>query len=58
LKKISTKNGDSFSGRLIIGCDGGNSIVKKHGNITSFGWSYNQMGLVCTLEAENDGFTD
>ena len=33
-----------------MGADGMNSIVRKSKNIESFGYSYNQYGLVATLK--------
>lgn len=40
--------------RLLIGADGGNSFVRKNSNIHQYGWSYNQMGLVCTVEVDQN----
>ncbi|SCV70529.1 BQ2448_1923 [Microbotryum intermedium] len=35
--------------RLLIGADGFNSPVKTYSNIESFGWAYNNQGLVASL---------
>lgn len=38
---------------MLVGSDGNKSKVKELGKIRSYGWSYNQMGIVCTLKLAN-----
>ena len=50
ISKLS--NGETIKSTLIIGCDGQNSQTAKFANINRFGWSYNQMSLVCAINHE------
>ena len=45
-------NGETIKSTLIIGSDGQNSQTAKFANINRFGWSYNQMSLVCAIKHE------
>ncbi len=47
---ITTNDGHVIKTRLLVGADGGNSIVRNAMNIPANGWSYNQRGVVCTVE--------
>lgn len=42
--------------RLLIGCDGGRSPVRKFAQIPSRGWAYNRWGIVGTLKYKDTGF--
>jgi 2-polyprenyl-6-methoxyphenol hydroxylase-like FAD-dependent oxidoreductase len=47
---VVTADGRRLRTRLLVGADGGNSIVRNVMNIGSTGWSYGQRGIVCTVE--------
>ncbi|KAM3133846.1 hypothetical protein pb186bvf_014109 [Paramecium bursaria] len=59
LKSIESKEGeylkinDQFYTKLLVGSDGNKSQVKELSRIGTYGKNYNQMGLVCTVEREN-----
>lgn len=36
--------------RLVVGADGGNSLVRQAGNIPTSGWAYNQKAVVAVVE--------
>ncbi len=46
---VKLKSGREVTSNLIIGCDGVNSNVKKIAKISTYGWGYSQMGIVCTV---------
>lgn len=50
--KVVLDNEQHVFTNLIVGADGANSIVRKSFGIETTGWSYNQNGLVATLEIE------
>lgn len=41
-----------IAGRLVVGADGPNSLVRKFAKIETRGWSYERMGVVATLKCE------
>lgn len=41
-----------LSARLVVGADGAQSTVRRLSNISTFGWSYGQEGLVATVRAD------
>lgn len=47
--KISSQE-EPIETRLLIGCDGANSFVRKKFKIPVHGYAYNQMGLVSTVK--------
>lgn len=47
---LELSNGDKIKTRLLIGCDGYNSPVRKFAQIESRGWSYNRWGNVATCK--------
>ncbi|SCW03091.1 LAFE_0G02740g1_1 [Lachancea fermentati] len=49
---VHLSNGDSYKTRLLVGCDGFNSPVRKFSNIESRGWLYNRFGVVATMKLE------
>ncbi|QPG77075.1 hypothetical protein FOA43_004473 [Brettanomyces nanus] len=53
---VKLSNGDTIKTRLLIGCDGGRSPVRKFAGIESRGWAYNTWGIVGTLKYKNTGF--
>ena len=47
---LTTANGPaSIEARLLIGADGHNSPVRSFAGIDTFGWDYNQFGVVATM---------
>lgn len=60
--KVTITNGKSIDGnlqtsneytcRLVVGADGGNSIVRKLSDIKTFGWSYGQEAIVSSIKIE------
>lgn len=51
---LETENGDKIQARLLIGCDGNNSPVRKFAQIESRGWAYNKWGIVGTMKYHQD----
>lgn len=51
---VHLENGDSIKTRLLIGCDGNNSPVRKFAQIESRGWAYNRWGIVGTVKYKDD----
>ncbi|EGW34932.1 uncharacterized protein SPAPADRAFT_58061 [Spathaspora passalidarum NRRL Y-27907] len=52
--KLST--GESIQTRLLVGCDGYNSPVRKYAQIESRGWQYNTFGVVATVKLQYEDF--
>ncbi|KAN0027852.1 hypothetical protein ACTFIV_009676 [Dictyostelium citrinum] len=50
LPSVTLSNDQQLHGKLIIGADGGNSILKKQLQVPSMGRVYNQKAVVCTLK--------
>ncbi|XP_031617711.1 ubiquinone biosynthesis monooxygenase COQ6, mitochondrial [Contarinia nasturtii] len=48
--KVQLASGEDFSAELLVGADGANSMVRKQMNANHFALSYNQMGLIATVE--------
>lgn len=44
-------DGRKIKTKLLIGSDGARSKVKQFSKIPTYGWSYNQMGIVCTISS-------
>ncbi|KAN0029441.1 hypothetical protein ACTA71_007568 [Dictyostelium dimigraforme] len=59
LPSVTLSNDQQIHGKLIIGADGGNSILKKQLQVPSMGRVYNQKAVVCTLKLgkETDNHT-
>lgn len=49
---IVMDDGQQFFTKLLVGSDGNRSMVKETSKINTYGWSYNQMGIVCTLKLD------
>jgi ubiquinone biosynthesis UbiH/UbiF/VisC/COQ6 family hydroxylase len=47
--KLKLNNDEVIHTRLLVGSEGRGSNVKKLSGISTHGWSYNQMGIVCTI---------
>jgi 2-octaprenyl-6-methoxyphenol hydroxylase len=48
----SLSSGESISARLVVAADGRMSPLRELAGIKTVGWSYNQSGIVCTIEHE------
>lgn len=53
---VKLANDERIKTRLLIGCDGGRSPVRKFARIPSRGWAYNRWGVVGTLKYKDTGF--
>ncbi|SCU96788.1 LADA_0H02762g1_1 [Lachancea dasiensis] len=49
---VSLSNGEVYETRLLVGCDGFNSPVRKFSKIESRGWFYNRFGVVATMKLD------
>ncbi len=49
---VKTEKGSTYSGKLLIACDGKNSLIRKREKIKSFSTSYDQLGLVFEVNHE------
>ncbi|XP_063627907.1 ubiquinone biosynthesis monooxygenase COQ6, mitochondrial [Cydia splendana] len=47
---VTMENGDCYSCKLLIGADGAKSAVREAMGVQYLSWSYDQMGVVATLE--------
>lgn len=47
---LDSSDTEQLRARLLIGADGANSPVKKYSGIDTFGWAYDNHGLVATLK--------
>jgi len=54
--KIELENGDEIECELLVGADGGQSLVRKSlgRDKDMLAWQYHQMGLVATLQISSD----
>lgn len=48
----SMSTGDVVSAKLVVAADGRRSPLRELAGIKTVGWSYNQSGIVCTIEHE------
>lgn len=46
--------GETISSRLLVAADGARSAIRERAGIQSFGWSYEQCGIVTTVAHERD----
>jgi 2-polyprenyl-6-methoxyphenol hydroxylase-like FAD-dependent oxidoreductase len=57
---VKTKQGHTYTAKMIVGADGANSFVRNSANINTLGYSYNQMvrkrNLNLTKAEANDEF--
>ena len=49
---LTLEGGRQIRARLLVGADGPNSPVRKYANIDTYGWKYEESGVVATLELE------
>jgi 2-octaprenyl-6-methoxyphenol hydroxylase len=47
-------NGETIATRLLVAADGARSAIRERAGIQSFGWSYEQCGIVTTVAHERD----
>ncbi|MDF2368914.1 UbiH/UbiF/VisC/COQ6 family ubiquinone biosynthesis hydroxylase [Sneathiella sp.] len=45
-------SGETVTTRLVVAADGRNSPIRQQAGIKTVGWSYDQMGIVCTIVHE------
>src|SRR5690606_30615840 len=45
---VTLKDGSTLSAPLVIGAEGRNSTVRRAAGIDVFGWTYQNVGFVCT----------
>tara|TARA_R110002126_G_scaffold13118_7_gene57325 strand:- start:235035 stop:236306 length:1272 start_codon:yes stop_codon:yes gene_type:complete len=51
--EVKLKSGKTIHAKLLIGADGRNSFVRKHAEIPTRKWPYNQHAVICTVAHEN-----
>lgn len=56
LAKLELDNGSSLFAKLVVGADGGKSLVRELAGFKTTGWPYKQSAVICTVEhkEEND----
>ena len=47
----SSENGEKIISKLVVGADGGKSIVRELSDISTFSWSYEQKAFVSLLRS-------
>ena len=52
--KVSLSDGHVISGRLLVGADGANSIIREQAGISTHGWNYDQSAIVTTVAHERE----
>ncbi|EGC33361.1 hypothetical protein DICPUDRAFT_154588 [Dictyostelium purpureum] len=55
---LKLSNDKDLHAKLIIGADGGNSIIKKQLKLNSVGRNYNQRAVVCTIKLGKSDHND
>jgi len=51
---IKLDDGTEISARLLVGCDGANSLVRKSLEADYMSWEYDRMGVVATLKMDTE----
>ena len=51
---VSFTSGDTRTARLLVAADGARSAIREAAGIESFGWDYEQSGIVTTVQHERD----
>jgi 2-octaprenyl-6-methoxyphenol hydroxylase len=49
---VTLKGGATLSAPLVVGAEGRGSTVRQAAGIDTFGWTYGQSGVVCTVRME------
>ncbi len=52
LVEVTLSNGDTYETELVVGADGGRSLVRDWANIPTTGWSYGQKTIVGQVRPE------
>jgi 2-octaprenyl-6-methoxyphenol hydroxylase len=47
-------DGSTCTARLLVAADGAHSAIREHAGIQTFGWDYDQSGIVTTVAHERD----
>jgi 2-octaprenyl-6-methoxyphenol hydroxylase len=50
--EITLKDGEIIPSQLLVGSDGNKSKVKELSRVATYGWSYRQRAIVCTMKVE------
>ncbi|AXK82465.1 ubiquinone biosynthesis hydroxylase [Pseudolabrys taiwanensis] len=50
--EVSLADGATLSARLLVGADGGRSLIREHAGIATHGWDYDQSAIVTTVAHE------
>jgi 2-octaprenyl-6-methoxyphenol hydroxylase len=51
---VTFAEGETLSARLLVGADGGRSVIRETAGIVTHGWDYNQSAIVTTVGHERD----
>jgi 2-octaprenyl-6-methoxyphenol hydroxylase len=51
---VTLEDGETLRAPLVLACDGRGSPLRKFAKIKTVGWSYKQVGIVTTVEHEDD----
>lgn len=51
---VNLSDGTSLRARLLVAADGARSAIRERAGIASFGWDYDQAGIVTTVSHERD----
>ena len=51
---VQLDDGETISARLLVAADGARSKIREAAGIASHGWTYDQSGIVTTVEHERD----
>jgi 2-octaprenyl-6-methoxyphenol hydroxylase len=51
---VDLSGGDTLTVRLLVAADGKRSAIRERAGIASFGWDYDQAGIVTTVAHERD----
>jgi 2-octaprenyl-6-methoxyphenol hydroxylase len=51
---VRLSSGDDISARLLVAADGARSAIREQAGIASFGWDYEQSGIVTTVAHERE----
>jgi 2-octaprenyl-6-methoxyphenol hydroxylase len=51
---VTFADGETLGARLLVGADGGRSVIRETAGIVTHGWDYNQSAIVTTVGHERD----
>ena len=52
--EVRLASGEAISAKLLVAADGARSAIREAAGIESFGWNYDQSGIVTTVKHERD----